>query len=90
MAARPAGLLVVGACCGAVVARRWRPLVKRAVVAGIVGRSKLKTAAARVAENLTDVTDEAITELRVNAAMPSPAPMDGHASTGATPASSLP
>jgi hypothetical protein len=92
---RRSGVFVVGACCGAVVARRWRPLVKRAVVAGVVGGSMVKTGAARMAENLSDVTHEALTEVQANGAnggarSPSPSMNGGssaEAQTAAMPSS---
>jgi Protein of unknown function (DUF5132) len=62
---RPA-VFVAGICCGAAVASRWRPLAKRAIVAGVVGGEMVKTGAARMAENLSDVTAEALSEMQVS------------------------
>jgi hypothetical protein len=82
---RRPGFFVAGACFGAVVSQRWRPLVKRAVVAGVVGGSTLRTGAARIAENLSDLTHEALSEMQANGstvdAAPS-APTNGSGSRG--------
>jgi hypothetical protein len=84
---RRPGFFVAGACFGAVVARRWRPLVKRAIVVGVVGGEMVKTGAARMAENLSDVTHEAMAELQVDGTPASAAngeSVNGESSTGST------
>ncbi|MDQ4096281.1 MAG: hypothetical protein M3144_00200 [Actinomycetota bacterium] len=57
---------VLGLCTGAVLVVNWRPLTKQAVKAGVTGMDSLKRAAVRGAENLSDVTHEALWEMSQN------------------------
>ncbi len=56
-------LYLVGVCSGAVLVANYRSLTKETIKAGVRGMTTLRRVAARGAENLADLTHEALSEM---------------------------
>ncbi len=73
-------LYLVGVCSGAVLVANYRSVTKETIKVGVRGMSTLRRTAARGAESLADLTQEALWELQAKSTKAqSPTSAEGHA-----------
>lgn len=76
---RRTGAFLAGLSVGAALVANWRPIAKGTVKAGIRGGATVRASAARAAENLADVVQEATWEMGAGGDASAAAPAPGAA-----------